>query len=330
MQKIITLQRLDAPIGIINKIKSAENELHLIISSYTTNNETLLDNLDAFIAKARADRNGFELVSCLDTTLIAASPLVDDLIKHGREYIEETRWSTTALMYNIYLIVTMYMYRENGLLETAVRLKGNVSRTNVTEDLNYCENRLKTTKANLFQSMRNVGHNLNVNDSVQLLNLKILSDDKIVRMKNFLQLFYDREQVLANANTCTGTCEDYSNVGHHRNGCFGTARDCKYVDTHVQAKVLTYQKPQVDRIYTNVGVGGRQSCELKPRPVRQSHNVSFKNIFIKIIFVLQGHFHSCIRGFVICHICECICDQHHFENTTRRFYSKTIAAPPGQ
>lgn len=228
-----------------------------------TNNASLLRTLDSFISRAIGDNYGYKLVSSLDIELGAAESVVDDLIKHGRENIEETQWSTTTMMYNIYLAVSSYVDRENGFLQAAVRLKGNVSQTNVTEDLIYLENNMNITRVELLQSIRNVVHKINVNDSVQQLNLEILSDEKIVRMTNFLQLFYEKEEVLSIDGTCTKTCGDYSYVLHHRNGCFGSARDCEHVNTWL-LKRLTYQHPHVDRIYTNIDeiVRGNRNKEI--------------------------------------------------------------------
>lgn len=273
-QKIITVQGLNNLINIINNIKAAESQLHVIISAYTTNNESLLRELDAFISKAKGDNNGIKLVNCLDIEFIPFNSLVDDLIKHVRENIKDTRWSTTTMMFNIYLKVTSYVFRENEILQFAVRLKGNVSQTNVTEDLIYLRNNRNNTIEKFLESVRKVGHKLNANDSVQVLNLKTLSDDKIVRMKNFLQLFYEKEEVLSNEGTCTRTCGDYSNIAHHRNGCFGTARDCEYV-TGWYYKILTYKKPQVDRIYTKIDEIHKRyaesTIEIGPNQVRRSH-----------------------------------------------------------
>lgn len=153
------------------------------------------------------------------------------------------------MMYNVYLSVASYVFRENELLQVAIKLKGKVSETNVDEDLRYLSNNRNNAMATFRQSVRNVEHKLSDNDSVQLLNLEISSADKIVRMTNFLQIYHERENVISNEDTCTRTCEDYSNIGIHINGCYGTARDCKYF---YLGSFLTYQNPQVDRIYTKM------------------------------------------------------------------------------
>lgn len=237
-------------------LRLAEIELNNYSYSYTTNSTVLIDELDKFLDELKKQRYGLNLVHSLNTDFHPANSIVDDLIKYGRENVKETQWTTTTMLYSIHLKVVHSAIRENELLKIAVRSKGVLSNTTVTDELAYLERNRNDITAKFVESLRNTKSKLKNEDAKELLNLTPPNNDKIVRMKNFLQAFYEKEETLSDEDTCSRKCEHYTSIGHHRNGCFGTAKDCTYhrlVDYYFRKLILrvTYQTPQVDQIYTN-------------------------------------------------------------------------------
>lgn len=248
--KIITMQKLNKFNELIIDLRSAENQLNQIVASYATNHTALIGALDHFISKYKTEHYGFKLVSYLDADFQAANSIVDDLIEHERTNSGETRWSTTAMIFNTYLKVLSNVVRENLILKTAIKLKGNLTATKQNEPLMYLKATLNDTMAMFVESIRNTGHKLNSDDTAQHFDLKHLKDDEVVRIKNFIQLYFEPERNVSHDTTCTRTCEEYRNVERHHRGCYGTLMKCE--NLRRDAILLTMQTPQIDRIYADI------------------------------------------------------------------------------
>lgn len=233
-KEIITEVRFQNFFQLIEDIAAAKHEFELIISSYSTNASAVVYHLDSFIKDYKKKNLEYKLVNYLDSGSDFSSSLVDKVISLYRQYQADSAnaigSSLAKAVNDIYTTVLVSVIRGSTILDAATNTKIALTNTFHDGDRQFLINRKNEVFEKFYESLEKAFAKIKDHDLELLINLNENGDNNTVRFINVLQIFWEEEPLLTGeVDTCSDTCEFFTNRNYNGNGCNGAVRDCKEV-----------------------------------------------------------------------------------------------------
>lgn len=210
-----------------SEISKAEHQFYNILSSYATNETALLENLVKFLKKQEKAYHEFNLVDYLSLKIIGLSSPVDELINFGRNaeqgsFIPQS--STTKLIFDFHISLLTKVLRSFTIQELALELKFKLSGTHFNEDVSFLTNRKVETSEIFSRSLKASLVKMKDDDSKGYIDLRIGNIRGIVKFKNVLQTFFEKEDELSPKSL--KKCVSFERVSFDGDKCKGEVRGC--------------------------------------------------------------------------------------------------------
>lgn len=233
-KEIITEVRFQNFFELIEDVAAAKHEFELIIKSYSTNASAVVHHLNTFIEDYKKKNLEYRLVNYLDSGSDFSSSLVDKVISLYRQYQADHAnaigSSLAKTINDIYTTVLVTVIRGNTILEVATNTKIALTSTFYKEDKEFLINRKNEVFEKFYLSLEKTFAKVKDQDLELLINFNENGNNNTVRFMNVLQIFWEEEPLLTGeTNTCSDTCEFFTNREYNGYGCNGAVRDCKTI-----------------------------------------------------------------------------------------------------
>lgn len=233
-KEIITEVRFQNFFELIEDIAAAKNEFELIIKSYSSNASAVVQHITTFIDDYKKKNLEFKLVNYLDSGSEFSTSLIDKVISLYRQYqtsyTNEIGSSVAKTVNDIYTTVLLMIIKGHTILEVATNTKVALTNTFYVGDRQFLINRQNEVYEKFYKSLENTFAKIKDQDLEELINLNVNGNNNTVRFVNVMQRFWEEEPRLTGEyDTCSDTCEFFTNREYNGNGCNGAVRDCREV-----------------------------------------------------------------------------------------------------